>query len=216
MQYWANPTYGMKGEGIYTMFNYNDVDFFLLDDRWYRSDDRMKDSIDGRINPDKKMFGSEQIEWLKNALLFSSSNPFTKFRVIVTGSQVLNQHSRFDAMKAFPVEYNEILSFIEQNNIKGLLFLTGDRHHSEIIRQPRSNAYTLYDVTISPLTSRVAKTQGAEVDNPQRVGSETDAQNYGRFRFSGEGKQRKLTVDIIGIKGDVLSSWSILSSELGN
>lgn len=215
LKYWPNPAYGMNNEGIYTMFTYNDVDFFLLDDRWFRSDDKMKDSIDGKINPDKKMFGDEQMEWLKNALLFSNSNPFTKFRVIVTGSQVLNTHTRFDALKSFRVEYEELMHFIDQNNIKGLLFLTGDRHHSEIIKQERRNAYTLYDVTISPLTSHVAKTQGAEVQNADRVGKEIDAQNYGRFYFSGEGKQRKLTVDILGIKGDVLSTWSVLATDLG-
>lgn len=216
MNYWANPSYGMNSQGIYTMFNYNDADFFLLDDRWFRSSDRMKDSIDGKMNADKKMFGDEQMEWLKNALLFSNGNPFTKFRVIVTGSQVLNQYSKFDAVRAFPVEYYELLSFLEQNKIKGVIFLTGDRHHSEVIRLERPGSYTLYDVTVSPLTSHPAKTQGAEIDNPSRVGSEVDEQNYGRFTFSGEGKERKLTVEFVGIKGNVLGTWSVLASDLGN
>lgn len=215
-KYWANPTYGMNEQGIYTMFNYNDADFFLLDDRWFRSSDRMKDSVDGNINVEKKMYGDEQMEWLKNALLFSNGNPFTKFRVIVTGSQVLNQYSKFDAVRAFPVEYYQLLSFIEQNKIRGVIFLTGDRHHSEVIKLERPGTYTLYDVTVSPLTSHAAKTQGGEVNNPNRVSKEVDEQNYGRFTFSGEGKNRKLTVDLIGIKGNVLETWSVLASDLGN
>jgi alkaline phosphatase D len=216
MKYWANPTYGMNGQGIYTMFNYNDADFFLLDDRWYRSNDRMKDSINGKINEEKKMYGTEQMEWLKNALLFSNSNPLNKFRVIVTGSQVLNAYSRFDALHVFPGEYNELLNFIKDNNIKGVIFITGDRHHSEIIKQERNGAYTLYDVTVSPLTSRVAKTQGKELNNPGRVGKEVDEENYGRFTISGEGKSRKLTLEIIGIKGDVLETWSVPATDMGN
>jgi alkaline phosphatase D len=216
IKFWANPTYGMNGQGIYSMFNYNDVDFFLLDDRWFRSSDRMRDSVDGKINENKKMFGDEQMEWLKNALLYSNISSFTKFRVIVTGSQVLNTYSRFDAVKTFPVEYNELLSFIESNKIKGVVFVTGDRHHSEVVRHDRKNAYTLYDVTVSPLTSQAAKTQGAEITNPFRVGKEIAEQNYGRFTVSGEGKDRKLTVEMLGLKGNVLDTWSILASDLTN
>jgi len=69
-KFWVNPSYGMNEQGIYSMFNYNDADFFLLDDRWWRSSDKMVDSIGGDINKNKKMFGDDQMEWLKNALLF--------------------------------------------------------------------------------------------------------------------------------------------------
>jgi alkaline phosphatase D len=214
MKYWANPAYGQNGQGTYTTFNYADVDFFLLDGRWFRSSDKMKDSINGDVNKEKKMFGDEQMEWLKNALLFSSSNGLTKFRIIVAGSQVLNQASRFDALRFFRSEFNELMFFLEQNKINGVLFLTGDRHHTEIIKFERPTGYTLYDVTISPLTSSAAKTQGAEVNNPFRISKETDTQNYGRFTLSGEGTERKLTVEVIGVKGDLLDSWSVKASEL--
>jgi alkaline phosphatase D len=214
IRFWANPSYGMNDQGIYTMFNYNDVDFFLLDARWWRSSDRMKDSIDENINRNKKMFGDEQMEWLKNALLFSKSNALTKFRVIVAGSQFLNQITRFDATKHFPSEYHELLSFLEEYKINGVLFITGDRHHSEILKLDRKNAYTLFDVTVSPLTSRVAKTQGEEINNPDRVGKEIDEQNYGRFTISGEGKERKISVEYLGKSGNLLDSWSVKATDL--
>ncbi|HUQ65339.1 MAG TPA: alkaline phosphatase D family protein [Flavitalea sp.] len=207
-KFWANPSYGMDGQGIYTMFTYNDADFFLLDDRWFRSSDKMNDSTQ------KKMFGDVQMEWLKNAILFSKSNPFTKFRVIVTGSQVLNQFSRFDAFHAFPYEYNQLMSFLQDNKINGVIFITGDRHHSEIVQKKRKDGYTLYDITVSPLTSSPAKTQGAEINNPDRVGNEIVKQNYGRFSFTGEGKERKLIVEILGIKGDILYNWSVKAVDL--
>jgi alkaline phosphatase D len=213
-KFWANPAYGMNGQGIYTIFTYNDAEFFLLDDRWFRSNDRMKDSADGGLNKQKKMFGDEQMEWLKNALLFSKGNPFTKFRVIVTGSQVLNRFSRFDTFHSFPSEYNQLMSFLDENKINGVLFVTGDRHHSEIVKLERHGAYTLYDVTVSPLTSSPAKTQGAEINNPDRVGNEVDEQNYGRFSFTGEGKERKLTVEMLSVKGDVLYNWSVKAADL--
>lgn len=214
MKYWPNPTYGMNGQGIYTAFTYNDAEFFLLDDRWFRSSDRMMDSSGGDINREKKMFGDVQMEWLKNALLYSKGNTFTKFRVIVTGSQVLNQYSKFDALRAFPAEYRELLAYLEANKIGGIIFITGDRHHSEIIKMDRKSGYPLYDVTSSPITSSPAKTQGAEINNPNRVGKEIDEQNYARFSITGEGKERKMKVDFIGIHGDVLDTWEVKAREL--
>ena len=213
-KYWANPTYGMNEQGIYTMFTHNDAEFFLLDDRWFRSNDRMQDSTNGDISKDKKMFGDEQMEWLKNALLYSKGNSLTKFRVIVTGSQVLNQYSKYDALRAFPSEYKELLSFLEQNKINGVLFITGDRHHSEVLKLERTAGYTLYDITVSPVTSSAAKTQGAEANNPNRIGKEIAEQNYGRFSVTGEGTERKLTVELLGIKGDVLYTWSVKAGDL--
>ena len=122
--YWANTTYGINGQGVYSMISYADVDIFMMDDRWWRSADAMKDSIDGKPNPDKHMWGKEQLEWLKNSLLFSRA----PFKIIATGSQVLNPVSTFDRLADCPVEYNEIINFLKSNAINGVLFLTGDSH----------------------------------------------------------------------------------------
>ena len=214
MKYWCNPTYGEKGEGTYTKITWNDADLFLLDDRWFRSNDDMADSINGQPNTDKRMFGEQQMEWLKNALLFSNGDRQTHFRIIVTGSQVLNPFSPYDCFRHYSYEYNELMNFIADNKIEGVVFLTGDRHHSEIIKQERNGLYPLYDITVSPFTSSVAKTRDAEVNNPDRVGAEIDAQNYGRFSFSGDNKNRMLKVEFIGLHGEVLGQWSVAAKDL--
>lgn len=213
--YWANPSSGENGQGIYTQFTWNDVDFFLLDDRWFRSNDNMADSIDGKPNLEKQMFGHQQIVWLKNALLQSNNNPNISFRFIVNGSQILNPLSPYDCLRHFSAEFQELMSFINDQNIKGLLFLTGDRHHSEIIKMERPGNYTLYDITASPLTAGVGATREPEKSSPFRVGKETDAQNFARLSFAGPHKQRKLVVDYVGIDGSVLDSWSITLQDLG-
>ncbi|HET9431432.1 MAG TPA: alkaline phosphatase D family protein, partial [Chitinophagaceae bacterium] len=147
-KYFCNPSSGENGQGIYTMTSYGDVDLFLTDDRWWRSADRVKDSINGQPNPAKKMLGVQQMEWLKNSLLHSNAT----FKIITVGSQVLNPVSPFDKWKDFPVEYFELMQFLEEYKINGVLFLTGDRHHSEIIKVERPGTYPLYDITVSPLT----------------------------------------------------------------
>ena len=73
MNYSLNPAYGEDDKGIYSLVSYSDVDVFLTDDRFFRSADEMQDSINGHPNTDKKYFGKMQMDWLKNALLYSKA-----------------------------------------------------------------------------------------------------------------------------------------------
>ena len=209
MNYWANPSYGQNGEAIYSKISYGDCDFFLMDDRWYRSADDMEPLVDGKPNPDKRMWGKKQLDWLKNSLIFSKAN----FKFIVTGSQTLNTASPYDCLQHYPVEFNEFISFLTEEKINGVLFLTGDRHHSEVIKYERKDNYPLYDITSSPLTSGIGKVSNngnKEKDNPARVsGTLVEAQNYTRVSVSGKPKERMLKIEFLGIKGDKLGEWSI-------
>ncbi len=210
MNYFANTSYGMGGEGVYSMVSYSDVDVFMMDDRWWRSADAMKDSIDGKPNPDKKMWGKTQLEWLKNSLLYSRAS----FKIIATGSQVLNPVSPFDKLLNCPAEYDELMNFLSDYKINGVVFLTGDRHHSEIIKVERSGTYPLYDVTASPLTSGTHKFGGIEKNNPYRVLGIDEKQNYTKISFSGAGKQRKMLVEFFGVKGDKLGEWTVSNADI--
>ena len=209
-KYWCNPSYGENGQGTYTMTSWGDADIFLTDDRWWRSADNMKDTVDGFPNYEKQMLGEQQMEWLKNSLLYSSAT----FKIIVLGSQALNPVSPFDKWSEFPAEYDEMMNFLKENKINGVLFLTGDRHHSEIIKQIRPGTYSLYDITVSPLTSATHTFGGVEKNNPYRVLGIDEKQNYAKFSFSGRRGDRKLTVNFFGIKGDKLGEWSIMEKEL--
>lgn len=210
MNYWLNPSYGENGKGIYSRFVYGDAEFFLLDDRSFRSSDNMADSINGYPNPEKKMFGPEQMDWLKNALLGSNAN----FKIIVTGSQVLNPVSPFDCFRKFPVEYIELLGFLNIEKINGVVFLTGDRHHTEVIKIDRAGTYPLYDITCSPLTSGTHKFGRSEANNPFRVLGIAEKQNFGRFSFTGQPGNRKMIVEFMGVKGDKLGEWSVTAQQL--
>ncbi|HEX4878081.1 MAG TPA: alkaline phosphatase D family protein [Chitinophagaceae bacterium] len=208
--YFCNPSAGENGQGIYTMTNWGDVDVFMTDDRWWRSADAMKDSVDGKPNPEKRVLGKQQMEWLKNSLLYSNAT----FKIIAFGSQVLNPVSPFDKLWDFPVEYDELMNFLKDNKINGVVFLTGDRHHSEIIKVDRPGTYSLYDITSSPLTSGTHKFGGPEKDNPYRVLGIDEKQNYTRISFSGKRNDRKMTVEYLGIKGEKLGEWTISEKEL--
>jgi alkaline phosphatase D len=209
--YWLNPTSGEDKEGIYTMMNYGDVDFFLLDDRFFRSDVNLADTINNRVNEDKVYFGQSQLNWLKNSLLFSKAT----FKIIVTGNQVLNPINNYECVQHYPKEYNDLIGFLSNQKINGVVFLTGDRHHSEVIEMQRANNYPLYDITISPLTSGVGKVSGKELDNPFRVANTLiEAQNFGKISFFGSKGNRTMKVDFIGKNGEQLGNWVVEENKL--
>jgi alkaline phosphatase D len=210
-KYSANPSYGEDGKGIYTKISYSDVDVFLTDDRYFRSNDKMPDSIDGKPSAGKQFFGTAQMEWIKNSLLFSDAT----FKIIVVGSQVMNPLNKYETMQKYSYEYNELLNFIRAQKIEGVVFFTGDRHHSEVIKVDQQGFYPLYDVTISPYTAGISKASGAEKNNPYRVnGTLVEAQNFGKITVSGAKNERILKVEFIGLKGEQLGNWSVNSKEL--
>lgn len=209
--YWANPSYGEDGKGVYSKVTYGDAEFFLMDARYFRSADFMEATIDGKPNPEKRMWGQQQMDWLKNALITS----YAPFKFIVTGSQVLNVASTQDCLKQYPIEFDELMNFLTTEKINGVIFLTGDRHHSEVIKYERQSGYTLYDITTSPLTASVASPGGAEKTNPARMpGTLVEAQNYSRMTISGKQGERKLVVEFLGINGDKLGEWSVFERDL--
>ncbi|PWT77790.1 MAG: phosphodiesterase [Bacteroidetes bacterium] len=212
MSYWPNPSYGENGKGIYTKVSYGDVDLFLTDDRYFRSANDLRDSIDGKPNPNKHFFGRTQLDWLKNALAYSEA----PFKLIAIGSQVLNPiHKEFESLNRFSAEYTELMDFLNAQRIDGVIFLTGDRHHSEVIKADRPGNYALYDITSSPLTSGVSKVSGIEVQNPARVpGTLVEERNFTRITVSGNKGERKIQVEFIGLHGATLANWSVNEREL--
>ncbi len=201
--YWLNPSYGANGEGIYTRVALSDVEIFLLDTRWFRDADDMMDTA-------KAFIGDEQMRWLQNALLASRAT----FKVICTGSQVLNYASKYDRYIDYEHEYEEFMRFLNAHKIPGVLFLSGDRHHSSVFRNTAVGPYTLYDITVSPFTSGTYPFSGAEKNPPDRLVGIAEKQNYARFSVTGGYRDRLLQVDFLGTDGSVIDSWSVHQNEL--
>ncbi len=209
--YFLNPSYGEDKKGIYTKVSYSDVDLFLTDDRFFRSEDDMPDSINGMPSKDKHFFGTAQMEWLKNSLEFSKAT----FKIIVVGSQVLNPLSKAECMQQYSYEYNELINFIKTQKLEGVVFFSGDRHHSEIIKVENSNFYPLYDVTLSSYTAGISKVNGEEKNSSYRVkGTLVEENNFGKISISGPKENRVMKIECIGTKGKQLSSFTINSNEL--
>ncbi len=199
-EYWANKTYGEPDvPGIYSKFKWSDSEFFLTDNRYHRSPDFLPDSTDGKPNPEKRHLGARQMEWLKNSLIFSDA----VFKFVVVGGQVLNPMNGKESLYHFPVEYHELMNFIRDRNISGVIFLTGDRHFSELIKNTEAGSYNMYDFTCSSVTAGPENiTKKPEFNNPLRVpGSLLMENNFGKISVSGKKGERKLILETFDVKG---------------
>ncbi|HOI67735.1 MAG TPA: alkaline phosphatase D family protein, partial [Thiomonas arsenitoxydans] len=161
----------------------------------------------------KVMFGPAQMRWLRNALLFSRA----RFKIVAAGGQFFNDDDAYEGWNQFPEERAAFLGWLQQYRIPGLLFLSGDRHITELIRYPRpayggKRDYPLVEFTCSPLNSGPAKGDG----NPNRVpGTLVAERNYGVLKFSGEGKERRLELQAKNVGGKLLWSHTLALADLG-
>ena len=175
-----------KDRGIYYKFSIADVDVFVLDTRWYRSPMQTGDG------ERKTMLGDEQLEWLLNEL----KNSKAKFKIVFSsvslnnyGGDTSSDRDGYDNWSGYKFERNKILSFIDDNEIKGVLVFSGDQHYPSshilnwkkplrpISRTDSSTEYSLrdlgpavFDFSASPLNykrstgdSLIAENQ----ENPQ-------------------------------------------------
>lgn len=205
-RYWPNPSYGMPGvPGVFTRFSWNDVDFFLLDDRWYRNADVAPDS------PNKALFGKAQLAWLKDALL---SSPAT-FKVIVDGTQFFNDVARAEGWHNFPAERKAFLDWLAAAHIDGLVFLSGDRHRTELARLDRPGSYPLYELTCSPLTASARPARDAEEKRPGLVeGTRVEKRNFCRLDVDGPLRDRRMTLRVFDVNGKPLWNRTLRSNAL--
>jgi len=204
-RYWANPSYGLPGvAGNFTRLGYHDVDFYLLDDRWYRNNERAPET------PGKTMLGDAQMAWLRDALLGSRAT----FKIIVNGSQMLSGHGRGESWTHYPAERQAFLDWLGVTSIDGLLFLSGDRRLSELVKLPRAGSYPLYELTCSPLTAGPADARGQQ-DNPLLVpGTLVAKRNFCTLELSGPARDRQLDLRVHDSSGTELWHYRLSASAL--
>ncbi len=204
--YWGNPAYGFPNvPGVFFQFAWNDIDFFMLDDRFYRAPQRMKDG------PDKAFLGKEQLLWLKDGLMTSRA----PFKVIVCGSQVVNQNTDHESYNLHKFEREDLLTFIRDNNIPGVFFISGDVHHSVMIKQDNPDFYPFYDYSSSSITAGLFR-NAKKLINPMIVDSSlvSDDHNFGLLKFSGPRKNRTLTIETVNADGKVMWRFQINQNDL--
>lgn len=189
--FWANPSYGLPDlETITGQFRFNDVEFFLLDNRTNRVDHLIT-----TVEP--QMLGKQQIDWLVQALAYSKAS----FKIVAVGGQVLNSAKVYENYANYPAERDSLLARLAAENIKNVVFLTGDRHHAELSKMV-VDSVAFYDLTVSPLT---AGTYPNEEENIHRVeGTKVIQNNFAAITFTGPRSVRKMNITLHSSTGDKL------------
>ncbi len=201
--YWGNFNTNVAGNGgVTSHFSTNDVEFFFLDDRYHRAPN--ESAVVG-----KDYFGKTQLDWLIDALTSSKAT----FKIIATGGQVISNAAVYENYATYPEERQELLDRLAFQKIEGVLFLSGDRHHTEISKLERPDAYPLIDITCSPLTAGTHSPRD-EGNTLQVKGKTFYDHNFGILDITGPLKDRELLLTIYDQKGEKVFDYGIKASDL--
>jgi alkaline phosphatase D len=188
---WGNSNYGFpnhENSCITGKVSINDVDLYLLDNRSFR----IPPGIEG-ITP--QMLGKEQINWLIQDLKSSKAS----FKLVAIGSQVLSSVADFENYANYKEEREYLLQLLLTNNIKNVVFLTGDRHFTEL-SEVKLNNIRIIDLTASPLTSKPYN-NSKEVNSNRVEGTFVGEQNFAQITFTGSAKERMIKINLINKQG---------------
>ncbi|MGK0387990.1 MAG: alkaline phosphatase D [Maribacter sp.] len=193
--FWRNPSYGTDSlDGTFYSFEWQDVELFVLDGRYHRTLE--------------EMYGKSQMDWLKKGI----RNSTARVKFIVGGSQFL-VHSGGEDWGDYPAEKNDFLSFIKEEKIEGLVFLSGDRHFAELTISEEKDMPKLLEITSSPLTSFV-NPFASNKSNTREKGTLVKRRNFAQIFLEGEGEERKLRIELRGRKGKLFWSYEVLVNDL--
>ena len=199
--FWANPSHGVGNiDGAITSFQWGDADFFILDNRTHRTPNKRKTG-------EKTQLGEEQLQWLVDNLI----NSYGSFKFVVMGGQLLSTSATYESYSnyGFEKERQRIIDYIYAENIKNVVFLTGDVHFSEIAVLREEGKPTIWDITSSPLNSGV-NTHALEKDNELRITESVIMErNFAEIKLTGPIKERKLNLTYYNSDGDIIWEYEI-------
>jgi len=132
LDYWPIRHIGGDPTRIYRSFRWGkNVELFILDTRQYR--DLKKGT----------MLGDLQREWFLDGIAKSTA----LFKFIATSVTMAGGGS--DRWDGFPKERQQILRYINEKKIHGVVFLSADMHYAAITNIPKSGG--IKDITVGPL-----------------------------------------------------------------
>ena len=195
--FWANPAYGEEGNpGVYFKQSYGGVDFFVLDGRYHR------DPTDRPDNASKTMLGARQKAWLKEQLLASDA----AFKVLAVGGgwSCAENEDGGDSWAVYMTERNELFDFIRDNDISGVVCISGDSHMGELNCIPWSEkgGYDFYDFCSSPLAQQPANKKTRQTPEVRIRDTWTRTVNIGLLEFDMTGEQPMLTYNLYDNLGE--------------
>jgi alkaline phosphatase D len=200
-QNWNNPAYGdPQWPGTWFRFNIADVDFFMLDGRFYRTNPHAK-------NP--TMLGPIQKAWLLKQLKASKAT----FKVIASPVpwSFKSKGESLDTWNGYREERNDIFQFLSDNMIDGVVLISADRHRSDVWRIERPEGYALYEFESSRLTN-----EHVHRVIPESLFGYNEKQSFGLLTFDTTLPDPTVTYQIYSIDDELIYTLEVMRSEISH
>jgi len=201
-EYWANPSYGTAATpGIFSTYHWGDVELFLLDDRYYRSNEG---------NSKGSVLGDAQTAWLKSALLASTAT----FKLLVNGS--MWSANVGETWADFPGARQALLDYVRDKKIGGVVLLAGDVHRSELrkLRRKAAGGYDLPEVISSPLANPGGNCPSSSEPDALTVSCLDGGNFFATLDFDTAAADPKMTARLRDSSGTSKASMVVLRSQL--
>ena len=199
---WANPSYGGGEEnpGCWFSMNMGDVDFFFMDNRYYRDKQTLK-------KPGKTMLGAYQKAELKRKLSASKAT----FKVICSTVPVAKgtKPGSFDTWDGYDEEREEMFDFLADNKIEGVFIMSADRHRSDAWKIDRKKGYPLYEFMSSRLTN-----VHVHPVMPKSLFGYNKKCSFGKMTFDLSKDDPTATYEIYSIDNEKIHSMTLKRSQL--
>ncbi len=198
---WANPYYGggMKHPGCWFDFQIGDVDFIMLDGRYYRTKPK--------LGKKSSMLGPVQKKWLYAKLKTAKGT----FKVICSPVPwtFKAKGASGDTWNGFQTERNEIFAFLTAEKIDGVILLSADRHRSDVWKITRPDGYALYEFESSRLTNI-----HVHAPQPGSLFSYNKKNSYGQLTFDTTKSDPTVTYKIFSIDDELIHTFTVKKSEI--
>jgi alkaline phosphatase D len=196
---WNNPSYGFGPEekGVFLRTRIGPCDIIMADNRYFRTGE------------EGSFLGDEQMEWLKEQLLECEA----PFKILSCGSMWSDYVSRGKDSwgKKDPKGREEIFKLIEDNNISGVLLISGDRHGANGFYLQQPSGFKFYEFEAASLGARVEK---AAKDKSTELFHIIGQFAFGEFTFNTSIEDPEVTFRLIGDDGEKIYEIKLKKSEL--
>ena len=201
---WTNPQTTVEDRGIYFNTVIGDVEMIMLDTRSCRT--WKKRGKRGAY------LGDEQMDWLFKTLKASKA----RFIILTSGTMWNDYMSRAkDSWGSWDIPAREeIFNFIEENEIAGVLLLSGDRHGARGFKLKQPSGFTLYELEAASLGGVPGPPAFAKDKSAQLFGYTGEVKAFGELAFDMSRPDPEVTFRLIDESETELEKHSFSCSRL--
>lgn len=189
------------------------VQIIVLDTRFHRGplkkgERRVGGPYYPQPDPTVPMLGDAQWVWLEEQLRVPA-----ELRIIASSIQFIAEAAGQETWSNLPAERQRMVDLVTRTKAQGVIFVSGDRHWSELSVLKQGAPYPLYDLTSSSLNT--VHGRGTPTGNRHRALGETyHRQNFGLIEIDWESPAPKITLQIRDLENTPKLGKTIALEEL--